>query len=102
MPQAGGRWPKFDFVSSATTVIAYRDDFFFQKLKKSRVYGPEEARTNMRPMGLDVLLDITGKSSTHIFMYDKQMHQITPQITLNATTSKSPHLCFTGVTESQI
>ncbi len=53
-------------------------------------------------MGLDALLVNTDKSSKHIVMNDKQMHQITPQITLNATSSKSPYLCFANVTESQI
>ncbi len=48
------------------------------------------------------MLDNSDKSSKHTVMYDKQMHQITPQITLNATRSKSPNLCFTGVTESHI
>ncbi len=29
------------------------------------------------------------------------MHQVTPQITLNASGQKSPHFCFTCITESQ-
>ena len=33
-------------------------------------------------MGFDTLLDNTDKSSKHIVMYDKQMHQITPKITI--------------------
>ncbi len=36
-------------------------------------------------MGLDALLDKLNRRSKHIAMYDKQMHQITLQITLNAT-----------------
>ncbi len=55
-----------------------------------------------RPVGLEALLDNTNKSIKHTVMYDKQMQQITPQITLNATRSKAHHLCFTIVTESQI
>ena len=57
---------------------------------------------NKRPMGLDALLDNADKSSKHIIMYDKQMHQITPNITLMAQGQKSSYLCFTGVTECQI
>ncbi len=50
-------------------------------------------------MSLDTLLDNTDRSSKDTVMYDKQMYQITLQITLNSTTSKSPYLCFTGVAE---
>ena len=53
-------------------------------------------------MGLDALLGNIDKNSRHIVMYDKQLHQITPKIALNVTRSKSIHLCFTPVTESQI
>ncbi len=52
-----------------------------------------EGKKSKRPMGLDVVLDNTDKSSKHSVVYDKQMHQITPQITLNAIRSKTPHLC---------
>ncbi len=37
---------------------------------------------NKRNMALDALLDNTNKSSKHIVIYDKQLLQITPQITL--------------------
>ena len=46
--------------------------------------------------------DSSDKSGKHTGMNDKQMHQITPKLTLNATRSKPPHLCFINVTESKI
>ncbi len=47
-------------------------------------------------------LDNPDNWSMHFVMYDKQLHRITLKITLNAKRSKSPRLCFTNVTESQI
>ena len=61
-----------------------------------------ENKQYKRPIGLDALLDDTDKSSKDIIMYDKQMHQITPKITLNTIRSKSIHICVTRVTKSHI
>ena len=60
-------------------------------------------------MGLDSLLQNTDriwehswKQYKHIVIYDKQMHQITLQTTLEYYYKVNhPHLCFTSVTESQ-
>ncbi len=53
---------------------------------------------NQRPMDLDSLFDNTDTVST---LYDKQIYQITPKITLNASRSKSPHLWRWWVPKSQ-
>ncbi len=53
-------------------------------------------------MGLDVVLDNADRSSKYIAMFDQQMYQITPQITLNTLVQgRSPHLYLISGTGSQ-
>ncbi len=51
------------------------------KMKKQK----NKTKINKRPMGLDIMLDNTDKGSKHIVFFDKQMHQINPKLTSNAT-----------------